>query len=866
MDRRLVNYLKDKVTSDSKGFTHTSMGQGSRKYIIDENHIQDFYTLYCNVISENKVASILERPEQAIPLIVDIDIKSKTYKPRLYTYNHILKIVAIYHDIIKEICKEPEDKHFYCCVLEKDKSTITNGITKDGFHLHFPYFITEAWVQKEYIRDRVMDICCEQKIFDDIPILEPVNKIIDKNVPNMWLMYGSVKDPEDPKAMKWIVTRYLQRENNGVVPSSMKIVFTPMKKVYNKPISTENLPIYLSICGNKTLTELKINIQKKTKPLKESIHSNRSYEEIISDLIVAESLLSMLSNERADGYTEWWEIGCILYNIGEGLPKSLELWKLFSQKSSKYEDGVCEKFWSGMDMRGYTIGSLKHFAKLDSPKEYEMMKDQMITAELEQGLNQSHNDLAKILYMMYSEQFICADIEKDLWYEFRGHRWVRCQKAIGLRKCISRDLVVKYSKMASDIHSKIHNTAEEADIGNLTSKCSVVTKLMMKLKNNTFKNSIMKEAVEYFYDEGFIDKMDENEALLVFENGVYDAKAKVFRDGRPDDFCTKTTGLYYHKYGYDDPRVHEMLSIFKRTFPNPNLFKFFEQTVSDLILGGNRHKIFCIWNGDGDNGKSIIAEMLDKAFGDYYYSPPTTLLTGKQQQSSGCTPELIPCKGARVVQISETDNADILNCGTMKKLTGGDAFPARGLVKDPIKIIPHFKLILHCNKMPNVSADDKASWNRIRVLLFESLFVNKDDAPKTEEECWQKKIFPKDKTLKDRIPQLVEVFIWWLIDRYEFYGDADLFMPPEVKQATNHYHRNNDHYMQFIDDRLVKTGNQADVLNMSVIHNMFKEWYKDSYPGKNSPNRPQLQDSLEKRIGKSDKNAWVGWSVKGDFE
>ena len=67
----------------------------------------------------------------------------------------------------------------------------------------------------------------------------------------------------------------------------------------------------------------------------------------------------------------------------------------------------------------------------------------------------------------------------------------------------------------------------------------------------------------------------------------------------------------------------------------------------------------------------LYSELLDKAFGDYYYAPPTTLLTGKQQQSSGCTPELIPCKGARIVQIAETDNADILNCGTIKKITAG---------------------------------------------------------------------------------------------------------------------------------------------------------------------------------------------------
>src|SRR6185295_507694 len=97
---------------------------------------------------------------------------------------------------------------------------------------------------------------------------------------------------------------------------------------------------------------------------------------------------------------------------------------------------------------------------------------------------------------------------------------------------------------------------------------------------------------------------------------------------------------------------------------------------------------------------------------------------------------------------SETDNSDVLNCGTMKKLTGGDNFYARGLFKEPIKIVPHFKLILHCNKLPNVSAEDRASWARIRVLPFESTFIKEHEVPKEIEG----NIFPMDRNLKEKIP------------------------------------------------------------------------------------------------------------------
>jgi P4 family phage/plasmid primase-like protien len=345
---------------------------------------------------------------------------------------------------------------------------------------------------------------------------------------------------------------------------------------------------------------------------------------------------------------------------------------------------------------------------------------------------------------------------------------------------------------------------------------------------------------------------------LVCENGVYDAETRIFRDGRPDDYCTKSTGIYYHEFEENDPRVIELQEIFRKTFVKDNLFKFFKQTASDLIRGGNRHKIFVIWTGAGDNGKSICSDLLERAFGDYFYTPPTSILTGKQQSSSGATAELLPCKGARVIVVSETDNADVLNCGVMKKLTGGDPFYARGLFKEPIKIVPQFKLVLHCNKMPNVSAEDKASWNRIRVLPYDSTFVKAEKAPETLEEQYTKKVFPMDKTLKERLTDLSEAFLWWLIKEYESFGDADLFEPLDVQAATEAYHRTNDHYMQFVDERMQETKNKKDFITLTVAYALFKVWYKDSFPGRTIPTRIQVKEALEKKLGTQIKGVWRG--------
>lgn len=855
MDSRLVKFLSKCEVNKGDPFTHTSKIKPCRRYYIEGDNLDEFYNIYNTVIADGGMAGITEKPPTVVPLIVDIDFRySIDSLKRHYTPTHVKNIISIYHEIIEEIVEEPDEKMFYTCVLEKTGPTVQQNRCKDGFHLHFPYFYTEHWVQKEYIRNEAIKRVTERKILDDIPMVETIDKVFDKNIPSVtWLMYGSRKDIHSEAYT--LTSRY--DKNLDIVP--LKTIF---KKDANGTLSW-NLPKHLSIRKNEDPTPLKEDISVK-KPIvykKRKREYQRDLDAIFTDLTEVEFLLQMLDEERADDYSQWIELGWILYNISEGHSKGLQKWIEFSKKSDKFQDGICEKEWDKMEIRGYTLGTLKHFAKNDSPSEFIKWRDSKIDYTLDQGISMAHNDIAKILHMIFENQFVCADVEKDIWYEFKNHRWNKNIKGITLRSHLSHTLTSKYFNLSKRYYEKIQGEVDIEQKHVYSGKIATIGKLIDKLKNSTFKNCVMKEAMEYFYDKEFSSKMDENPHLLVCENGVYDTEKKEFRDGRPEDYCTKSTKLYYHEFSEDDPRIIELNEIFKKIFVNPQLYKFFRQTASDLIRGGNRHKIFVIWSGMGDNGKSVCADLLELAFGDYYYTPPTTILTGKQQQSAGATSELLPCKGARIVVVSETDNADVLNCGTMKKLTGGDPFYARGIFKEPIKITPQFKLILHCNKMPNIAAEDKASWNRIRVLPYESTFVKSHMAPSSLQEQYSSKKFPMDKSLKDRLNDLAEAFLWWLIRDYEKYGDNDLYEPSEVTSATSIYHKTNDFYMQFIDESIKETNDNKDHITLAAIYQLFKEWFKDSYPGRKIPNRTMVKEAMEKKLGKDIKGVWRGYII-----
>lgn len=862
MDDRLVQFLKTREVpvGSNKNFTHTSTITPKRKFFIEGNDLEAFYDLYNQVIAEEKIAGITEFPEEVLPLIVDVDIKSTEGPERQYKLRHIRELVGIYQDIIKEIAQIYTEKMLFCVVLEKTAARPGGEFWKDGFHLHFPFFYTEKWVQDNYIRSQVVKRVGENKLFDDLHLIEPLDKVFDKVASKPWLLYGSRKEPS---AEPYKVTKYYNHDLDLV---TIKDVF----KTDYKGQKVWNLPRYLSIRVGATATPLKIKAPEKkvasqvvTQPQRSFKRNPAEVSAFLSDQV--QPLMNLLDGSRAEDYSKWMEVGWCLFNVGEGHEKALEYWIDFSRKSSKFVDGQCEQLWSKMEIKNYTMGSLNMWAQEDDEDGYKKYKNTRSEKLYMEGLSMAHNDIAKILYHEYKDSFVCADVKSDIWYEFKNHRWQTSDIGIDLRKKLSREIADKYYDYLEECNRKARiadETNDEAARQSWASRRDKIGKLINKLKISSFKNAVMKEAMEYFYDKDFMRKMDENPDLLVFDNGVYDASIQRVRDGRPDDYCTKSTRINYREYSYDHPQVVKMLELFKKTFVNPNLLRFFTQTASDLVRGGNRHKIFTIWNGDGDNGKSVCADLIKSAFGDYYYTPPTTLLTGKQQQSSGATAELIPCKGARVVVLSETDNYDALNSGTMKKLTGGDDFYARGLHKEPIQIRPQFKLILHCNHLPNVSAEDKASWNRIRVLAFESKFPkNPEDVPESTSEQWVQKVFPRDNTMKDWLPQLAEPFMWWLIKEYERIGSTPLYEPTEVKAATDVYQKTNDFYMQFLDERIQETGDKKDIITLTVVYSLFKEWFKDSFPSTKIPSRVMARDGFTKKMGKPVKGVWYGYTT-----
>ena len=880
MDQPLIKFLQG-FRDNSEYYTHTSqLIPTVGKYRIERKNSEEFWKLYCDRLYEEKetfMCGLAERPNEYMPVLVDVDIalpydeEETKLDKHFYTKEHVEAVIKIYIDQMKFILQEYKEDDLVCFVLEKEKPYISGARVKNGFHLHFPFMFLSNVDQDMHLIPRVIQDIDNLKLFEDIGYTHS-GDVIDKSCSKKhWLMYGSRKDR---KLTAYHLTKIYDHNCKEIDLSTVvkdRIMFDSVDKQinFNENPLEYYLPMILSIHPqNRETYEAKntIEVIPKNKLIK-SADIKRVYENMtVSQAVeIASKLVPLLSERRASNYNEWMEIGWILYNIGDGCREALNLWIEFSKKTSQgnYSEAGCVYRWNKMSKANYTIGSLKYYASQDNPEMYNRIQQEEQRQHIQNSLLGGHADIAKQLYDRYGSQFVCAGVGQDIWYEYKDHRWQRIEKGITLRSKIGAEIIPRYAEESRRLCSEISREDDNAEKALKTQ--SQVNKIISSLKCATFKNNIMKECQELFYNPQFLDKLDSNIYLMGFTNGVLDLRIMEFREGRPDDYISMTTGYDYKDFDREDPEIAEIKDLLLKIFPNQVLRRYFLEYTAKLLKAGNFSKTFVVMTGVGDNGKSIIIDLLRKVLGQYMAIPPTTLITGKETQSASASPDLEMTKNTRFIALAEPDGKDVITTGVLKRLTGNDEFYTRGLFKEGKNVVATFKMTLICNKLPRLSADDQAVWNRVRVLPFESFFP-KDSSlvPQTFEEQLKKKIFYRDNTLNEKLPYMKQAFMWLMFETYreiQQFGESP--EPDIVTNATALYRQNNDMFLQFVNEKIKKDQTpNCPGLTLQDAYAEFRLWFHDTFSGIKLPSKNDLKEDLYKRFGIPRGIKWKDYRLK----
>ena len=714
MEPTIKKILTTNLT-DSTFHTHVSLITPKGKFSFNRQTLEEFWDAYCKCIEEESdpIFGIAEKPGPNLPVLVDIDLRMKNKKPEgdtLYDENHVKTVIETYQSVIRQIveCKEHE---LICVVLEKEMyEEEKDGIItyKHGFHLHFPYIFLDKDAQEMQLIPRVQICLSEIHLFDYLGITDS-GAVVDKGCCRAhWLLYGSRKSPEkQPYMITKVYDSNLEEISLEKAFRDYQIFDIREQLIPIRGKVLHYLPRILSIVPWKR--ECKKTRPGIISPLKEKMKRERRSAEghmkmtVEESLTIARKLLPMLADFRVVDRNEWMTIGWTLYNISDGHPDGLDLWQDFSARcEEKYDENACIHAWEHMIKKDLTIGTLRHYASIDNPLEYKKFKEERSEKHVIASLDGSHNDIAKALYEEYGDEFRCASVINKIWFQFSNHVWESVEEGVFLREKISGQFAKKYYAVAQKLYEEMQTTQSQ-DKGKdtmLSIRIKQVNKLISNLKSAPFKNNVMRENIEVFYDPRFRERLDMNPWLIAFNNGVYDLQQNIFRLGRPEDFLSKKMPINYHEFNEDDEQVQDVQLFLEKIFPDDSVRQYFLDITCSVFVGGNREKIVLFWLGEGDNGKSVTQKFFELMLGKLAIKLNTNVITGKKPSAGAAFADLARGGGGtRWVVLEEPDSDEMINIGIFKHLSGNDSYYARDLFergKDGREITPLFKLIFVC--------------------------------------------------------------------------------------------------------------------------------------------------------------------------
>jgi P4 family phage/plasmid primase-like protien len=461
---------------------------------------------------------------------------------------------------------------------------------------------------------------------------------------------------------------------------------------------------------------------------------------------------------------------------------------------------------------------------------------------------------------MRKDKYVCSHVKNNVWYEFRDHRWHELDQGITLRNTISTELhgiCLRKSQVEMEKLKTIEQGTDEW--AKQKKRIALINDLCKKLKSTSFKNNIMRESQELFYDCNFIEKIDVNPYLLCFQNGVYDFDQKRFRRGNPDDYCMKCTK---HQYIELDETKHnkyinEIKQFMYSLFPIKELEEYMWSHLASSLMGINKDHSFHIYTGSGSNGKSMLTEFMTQCLGDYQEQVPITLITQKRNSIGGTSSEVARLHGVRYAVMQEPTKGDRINEGIMKEITGGDPITARHLFKDAFTFKPMFKLVVATNHLFDIKSNDDGTWRRIRVCDFKSKFKDNIDTEDRNEPFQFKKDYNLDKKLKLWAPYFLSMLVKICTKEQGVFPIA-----PIVQARSNNYRNDQDYLSEFVEEKIqMQDGGK---IKKTELYETFKQWYNEQY-GKNVPKGKDLYTFMDKRFGKYS-SCWKNVEIKYDEE
>ena len=907
--------IKKEEITDDRPITNTRIGGGKDSgiwggvYHISDNEYNDFLKkIYRDIIQKNGKEYLTEA--QLIndgPIAIDIDLRF-TYETdkRLYTNDHIQDILDLYIKELKIIYQFDESTAFQIYVLEKKtvNRVEEKQITKDGIHIIIG--LQSDHIVQIYLRKQILKNI--EDTWSDLPIINTWDEVLDEGISigcTNWQLIGCRKPNHEPYELKYVYNVtvdaqdgeiMMNQENPNTILNQDNISKLSVRYRLHPSLfmTSEFMKLYENMQGDRQILKRKNSKQQlqniDTTAITTNVFNIRNASQMKAAVDYFIEALYSTENELREAYqytmilpesyygpgsfAKWIRVGWALRNISD---KLFIVWAAFSSQAANFDYTTIQSDlwnrWLTFDLNcpdGLTKRSIMHWTKKDVFAKYQTVRydsvdyyiDQTVNSLSVESLNSERAtgcgdyDIAKVLYQLLKDEYVCVSVKSSIWYRYKNHRWSEIDSGTTLRKSISEEIRDLYTaKVSKILQAKTGLDPDDEKCKTINIKTNRILEICTRLGRTNDKKNIMTEARELFYDGNFLKKMDTNPYLMCFSNGVIDFKEKVFRNGYPEDNLSKCTNINYIPL---NPSIHgtiikDITDFMNKLFPVPELNRYMWDHLASTMMGLTTNQTFNMYIGVGSNGKSVLVNLMEKVLGEYKGDVPLSLITQPRTKIGSASPEIAALRGIRFAVMQEPSKGDKIIEGQLKSLTGGDPLTGRALYMDNITFIPQFKLVVCTNEFMDVKSNDHGTWRRICVVDYMALFTETPVADDPDKP-YQYKL---DKYINEKFAIWAPIFASMLVDHvYKTGGNVNI--PSMVKSASNSYRERQDYIAEFAHDRIVKSA--TDCIQKNVLANVFKEWYNTNY-GNRIPNMKEITAYMDKEFGKQRNGVWSGVKI-----
>lgn len=389
--------------------------------------------------------------------------------------------------------------------------------------------------------------------------------------------------------------------------------------------------------------------------------------------------------------------------------------------------------------------------------------------------------------------------EHRRWLFWDGSCWTPSKtKPIECAKLVAQSIYVEAAAVAAGARSR--STAAELASWAKRSQAKERIKAMVELASSD--DRVVASTADF----------DQHPLLIVCGNGTYDLLADEFREARQSEMMTRSTRLDYDP-GAQCPRFEQHVRW--AMGDDSEMIEFLQMALGYSLTGDVMERKLFVMHGSGSNGKGTIVESVKKAMGDYAQRAPNEMIVNRK---SGIPNDVARTDGVRFLFANETAQGAKLSAAFVKEMTGGgDTLTARFMRGEWFDFVPQFKLWLSTNHKPQVSSEDEALWDRLRLIPFEQRVEAKD----------------KDLSLADTLAEERAGILRWLIDgARKWVAAKSLPAPEKVRIATQEYRDEMDTFADFIAERclVIDVDEEGRPVRgrASTLHTAYTSWAKTS--------------------------------------